>query len=226
MHIDINNTRYPYNYTPDTCPLCHHGVEPKIIGSNAVERKSHKGNILQIIYRCPRQDCQKAFIATFWQGRDYRGSKESEFSLRNTAPYRGEDPVIPNEIKSLSSNFTEIYGQAHTAEHYALDQIAGVGYRKALEFLIKDFCISKHTDKEEEIKSKFLGVCINEFVDDTNIKECARRATWLGNDETHYIRKWEDKDIKDLKILIELTMSWIRNNVLTEQYMADMNNAT
>jgi hypothetical protein len=32
----------------------------------------------------------------------------------------------------------EIAQQASDAEQYGLDQIAGVGYRKALEFLIKD----------------------------------------------------------------------------------------
>lgn len=27
------------------------------------------------------------------------------------------------------------------------------------------------------------------------------RAAWLGNDETHYVRKWPEKDVKDLKSL-------------------------
>ena len=226
MHIDIESVRYPYDSMPDTCPLCHHGIEPLMIGSNVVKGKSHKGNILQLLYRCPRQDCQRAFIATYWQTHNIRGGFDKLFSLRNTAPYRGKEPVITDEIKTISANFIEIYSQAHTAEHYGLNQIAGVGYRKSLEFLLKDFCISKYPDKEQEIKAKFLGVCINEFVDDVNIKECARRAAWLGNDETHYVRKWEDKEIKDLKILLELTMAWIRNYVLTAQYLADMGNVT
>lgn len=226
MHIDIEGTRYPYDSIPDTCPLCHHGIEPRMIGSNVVERKGHEGNILQLLYRCPRQDCQRAFIATYWQGRNYPGELEKIFALRNTAPYRGVEPEIPDEIKKLSTNFVEIYSQAHTAEHYGLSQIAGVGYRKSLEFLVKDYCISKNTENEQEIKTNFLGVCINEFVDDANIRECAKRAAWLGNDESHYVRKWEDKEIKDLKILIQLTMAWIRNHVLTAQYLADMNNAS
>jgi len=226
MRIDIEKVRYNYDSIPDTCPLCHHGIEPRMIGSNVVERRNSEGNILQLLYRCPRQDCQRAFIATYWQGHSFRGTLEDTFSLRNTAPYHGKEPMIPEEIKKLSANFNEIYSQAHTAQHYGLDQIAGVGYRKALEFLVKDFCISKHPEKDQEIKTKFLGACINEFVDDANIKECAKRAAWLGNDESHYVRKWENKEIKDLKILIELTMAWIRNHVLTAQYLADMGNAT
>ena len=45
---------------------------------------------------------------------------------------------------------------------------------------------------------------------------------WLGNDETHYVRKWEEKDIRDLKILIRLTESWIQNSILTDKYLREM----
>lgn len=112
--------------------------------------------------------------------------------------------------------------QSSSAEHYQLDQIAGVGYRKALEYLIKDYAIHKSPNDKERIKSLFLGNVINEFVDDKNVQECAKRAAWLGNDETHYVRKWEEKDINDLKTLIKLTEAWITNNLLTEKYMSEM----
>ena len=37
----------------------------------------------------------------------------------------------------------------------------------------------------------------------------ARRE--LGDDETHYERRWIDKDLNDLKNLIRLTVNWIAN---------------
>jgi hypothetical protein len=43
-----------------------------------------------------------------------------------------------------------------------------------------------------------------QFVRDTSVELCASRATWLGNDETHYIKKWPDKDLSDLKKLIDI----------------------
>ena len=70
----------------------------------------------------------------------------------------------------------------------------------ALEFLIKDYACLENPDKEEVIKKTLLGKCINEYILDSNVKACAKRATWLGNDETHYVRKWTDQDISDLKI--------------------------
>lgn len=42
---------------------------------------------------------------------------------------------------------------------------------------------------------------------------------WLGNDETHYVRKWEASDISDLKMLIDLTAHWMTSELLTERYL-------
>jgi len=131
-------------------------------------------------------------------------------------------PEIFPEVAEVSPTFKTIYEQASAAENYGLDQISGVGYRKALEFLIKDFCIYKMPDDEEKIKSSLLGQVISNHVEDANLKTCANRAAWLGNDETHYVRKWEDKDINDLKTLIELSCVWIKSNVLTEKYLEEM----
>lgn len=73
-----------------------------------------------------------------------------------------------------------------------MSQICGVGYRKALEFLIKDYLISGESGEErkEAIKNKFLGNCIQYDVVNEQIKIVAQRAVWLGNDETHYTRIW------------------------------------
>ena len=66
-------------------------------------------------------------------------------------------------------------------------QICGTGYRKSLEFLIKDYLISTlPEDQHEAIKNKFLNNCIRDNISNINIKTVASRAVWLGNDETHY----------------------------------------
>ena len=67
-----------------------------------------------------------------------------------------------------------------------------------------------------------MGSCINEDVSDERIKQVAKRATWLGNDETHYVRKWEDKDVKDLVSLIDLTIRWIESEIETKKLLESM----
>ena len=125
-------------------------------------------------------------------------------------------------VADISPNFVKLLNQSLAAESHNLDQIVGIGLRKALEYLTKDYCVRKHPTKEDEIKAAFLGKCISDFVTDPNIQNCAKRAAWLGNDETHYTRVWTDHDINDLKILIRLTQNWISNELLTQKYLSEM----
>ena len=83
----------------------------------------------------------------------------------------------PEEVANLSPTFVEIASQAAPREGYGLDQVAGVGYRKAVEFLIKDYCIDRHPNAAAEISRTSLAACINNYVGDQNVKRCAQRAT-------------------------------------------------
>jgi hypothetical protein len=127
-----------------------------------------------------------------------------------------------DSIREVSPTFCSIYNESFRAEQLGLMQICGVGYRKSLEFLIKDYLKKKHPGKVAEIENKFLGRCIKEDIADANVKAVAERATWLGNDETHYVRKWVDKDLTDLKKLIDLTLHWMAAEELTADTLASM----
>lgn len=97
-----------------------------------------------------------------------------------------------------------------------LDEIAGLGYRKALEFLIKDFAIHEHPDEEESIKAKPLAKCIKSYITNENITTLAERSAWIGNDEAHYIRKQEDRDVSDMKAFIQAIVYFIGMILITE----------
>lgn len=229
--VDIDQRRYTRDREPEECPLCHFAVHPEEITWTLASSSEGRRGILEVVYQCPRKDCHRYFVAR------YRRSDIDiptiatavglspgirEFILFEAVPSNPLSSNIPSEIASVSPLFPEIYAQALAAENYDLDQIAGVGYRKSLEYLIKDYCISINKDKEDEIKSAYLSTCITKFVDSPQVKLCAERATWLGNDETHYVRKWLDKDINNQKELIILTINWIHSSILTQEYAGDM----
>jgi hypothetical protein len=65
-------------------------------------------------------------------------------------------------------------------------------------------------------------MCINDHITNENIKIAAKRASWLGNDETHYERIWVGKDLQDLKKLIDLTVHWIEMEQMTKEAIQDM----
>lgn len=68
----------------------------------------------------------------------------------------------------------------------------------------------------------FLSRCIKKYIDDVEIKSRAERAAWLGNDETHFFKKWPEKDLSDLKNLIKITISSINTKLLAEKYQKEM----
>lgn len=187
------------------CPFCHTNIVPNYLYIDN----------FNLFACCPNNTCNSHFVLV--RNNDGKYVKV----LPNSIPLSKEFSEI---INTISPTFSTIYNQAYHAEQTNLDQICGVGYRKALEFLIKDYLISKEEDdaKKENIKSKFLNNCIQENVQNENIKNVAKRAVWLGNDETHYIRKWADKDVSHLKQLIELTIKWIESEVETERVLQEM----
>lgn len=121
-----------------------------------------------------------------------------------------EESNYPGEIKKYSKQFILIYQQALTAEINGLTEICGLGYRKAFEFLLKDFLLRKHEKSEHQaIKSMPISQCISKYVTSDEIKLVAHRVLWLGNDQAHYLKKWKGKTLTDLKYLIKLTIKWI-----------------
>jgi hypothetical protein len=125
-------------------------------------------------------------------------------------------------IDLVSGRFTELYNQASAAEAYGLADIAGTGYRKALEFLVKDYCVALSPEDAEAIRKKFLKNVIDDHLGDGKLKTAATLTTWLGNDEGHYERRWVDKDLKDLKALLNLTITFVNEEVQLEQYVQSM----
>ena len=54
------------------------------------------------------------------------------------------------------------------------------------------------------------------------VQNVAERCLWLGNDETHYLRKWADRDVDDLVGLIKLAMHWIEIDHLSKSCVKEM----
>lgn len=165
---------------------------------------------------CPSTQCSKSFIAYFYEGA-HRYIFDNKVTHGNVIT---ED--FPIGILEISPSFSEIYSQAFAAEQQGLTEICGVGYRKSLEFLIKDYLILNNPSEQEKIEKKMLAQCIGEYVDNDKIKTVAKRAAWLGNDETHYVRKWEGRNLGDLKNLIKLTVHWIEMELLTKEFEESM----
>ncbi len=197
---------------PDKCPFCHKAITPNILFAHRYDRE------LEVFLYCPDSNCNKSFIGYY---DNYDGSSTYKFA-KKVSQGKLIGKKFSETIKEISSSFELIFNEAFSAEQQNLSEVCGVGYRKALEFLIKDYLIFNNEKEKTKIEKMQLGNCIKTYVNDNRIKTVAQRAAWIGNDETHYIRKWEGKNLGDLKKLIELTVHWIEMERLTESFEEDM----
>ena len=199
---------------PDKCPICHHYSEIPVV--KTFREPNDTG--VQVVFQCAFAGCKSFFIGYY----PPEGQKELKF----LKPQKPEMASFPDSIRELSPSFISIYEEAEEALHIGLTQIAGPGYRKAFEFLIKDYAKSLRHEEADRIEQMFSGNVVKEFISDPRIITVATRALWLGNDETHYLRKWTEHDIKDLITLINLAMHWIEIERLSQAYSEKMPNPT
>lgn len=221
MQYNISYNCHSYKISvnePEECPCCKHSLKPSVLYKDLIANNNSELS-LYAMYLCTH--CYTPFICKFSNLIKSPNSSSDYTYFSSTLaliePNIFQATNFNNCIVELSPDFVTIYNQSSEAEHLNLDQIAGIGYRKALEFLIKDFLIKHENKDEKKVKSTALGSCIDTMIDNPQLKLVASRATWLGNDQTHYEQKYFDKDISDLKRLIELSVHWISMIYLTEE---------
>jgi len=198
---------------PSECPICKHAIKPETLFKKDFIDDTDKW-FLSFTYLC--RHCFQTFIALHechlvnnaQQGRKYTST------LKHISPNSFVEKTFSEELTELSPAFVKIYNQALAAQTSSLDEIAGLGYRKAVEFLVKDYCISKNADKGDEIKKTWLTDCISKYIFDERIKTLATRIVWLGNDAAHYVRKFEEHDITTMKSFINALINYIESEVI------------
>lgn len=174
--------------------MCHVALHPDVLTATV------RDNNLYVVHYCP--SCEGVFYSHYVK-------IGSIYYFRYAFPNELENTTFSESIKILSPKFSEIYRQAESAEEQGLLEICGMGYRRALEFLVKDYLRQANPEHSEEIKKQPLAACIKSRIGDHRIKTLAERATWIGNDETHYIRKHENLDVQDMKMFIRAMVAYI-----------------
>lgn len=199
----VNNRQVDVNTVPNVCPICHVTIEPEFLGPPPATGFRW----MEVYYRCTNKKCRRQFTALFRYVRS--NGQTPAYEYERSVPTEPEIPAFEEIVKTLSPDFVCVYGQAIAAEAYGLTDVAGPGLRKSLEFLVKDYAIHLKPEASEDIKAAPLARVIEQHLSGERVPVVSLRAAWLGNDETHYERRWADKDLQDLKKLIGATVHFI-----------------
>lgn len=193
------------------CPHCHIATSPTFInGYLIVSKENDIVPTAFIILYCP--SCKKLYVAEYYIPIGFGYNEIGNFPSA-IYPQNPKERIFSDNINNLSPMFVDTYNQAVSAEtNKKTIGLAGLGYRKALEFLIKDYLINlKHQDKDTIIRLE-LGKCVDKL--EADLQHIAKASVWLGNDETHYFRKNTDYSIQDLKLFIDCLVTDIEREYI------------
>ena len=194
------------------CPVCKHAISPIYVTCTLNSEET-----ATVLNYC--RACKNTFITNYKIQKLGKSTAQYDYyngDILESVPQRFKEEIFDEKVACLSPRFVKIYNQALVAETQGLDEIAGIGYRKSLEFLVKDFAIREHPDDIDNIKTIRLAKCIEKYIDDQRIATLAEKSAWIGNDETHYVRKQEDRDISDMKKFIKAILYFIGMVLATE----------
>lgn len=200
---------------PEICPLCGSTIKPDELFFSTFKENNGMEH-LAALYLC--RHCYRIFTAL--HSLVLGSGTPKQYTLDYIGPKKFSARVFEENISKLSASFVKIYNQAKEAETLGLDEIAGIGYRKSLEFLIKDYLIHTAPDDADKIKGMELGNCIANKLSNEKLKAVASRCAWLGNDMTHYVQHFEDRDIKDMKNFIDAVVYWVSMELITEDALS------
>ncbi len=212
--INLINSKDSYmQYEEETvCPICKASISPTYLASSLNNRED-----ASIFNACPA--CHNSFVTYYGVYVSGKATDRNVYycsTIISSEPNKFFKKSFDKSISTLSPQFDKIYNQALAAESYGLDEIAGLGYRKSLEFLVKDFAIKLHPDSIEEIKKLMLSPCIKKYIENDQIRTLVERSAWIGNDEAHYVRKQQDRDVNDMKAFIKATVYFIGMYLISE----------
>lgn len=186
----------------DECPLCHTSIAPQLISAVSTENPITRQTAFTAAFLCPK--CNHIFHMDF--------DELSKSTIYPKAPKLD----LPEEIHLEYPEFSKIYAQALSAEAYGLDEIAGIGLRKALEYFVKRYAEKYTLADKETLKKESLSQTIDR-IPNQQIQSLAKMLSWLGNDQTHITQKHPQYGIDDMKRFIQGLIYFIMMNRLVSE---------
>lgn len=206
----------PYSKTvkcPLTCPYCGKVVEftPK-----AQVNLDFNKNDKIFFYTLHTKCCNKLSIATYHYHSDsdetYK-SEDSRYELLSVYPGQ-KLTYLPDSVVNISPRFYKLYNDSEFAYLNNMFELAGSGFRNSLEVLIKDYAIIELNENPEKVSKTKLYNCIENYLPDPLLKNAADVVRILGNDYTHYQRKYEQHNVSLLKTYLDIFIKRIDANYL------------
>ena len=191
---------------PQTCPWCGIGNNPT--NNEAGKIEIQEGYIFSMHHRCPA--CKKYHMT----------NQEYLHQANKTTMVLVYPNKVVTDIDRLfieyAPRFVEFYSEAIEAEKSGLENIAGTGYRSAVECLIKDYALAFELDTKEYLSDPKLTFnnAIDRYVkDDDLLKGALHFIRTVGNGYTHW-NKSTSISLPELKNYVDIIIQIFKSKFM------------
>lgn len=203
MSLNFGTNQNYSGEVPLQCPYCGRAVELSV---KTVDRRDFGGSENIVFYTFFVKCCSKFIFAAYHH-------TEDGYIFVSSYP-EGEPEQLPASVEKISERFVKLYNDSSYAESKGMYELAGTGYRNSIEVLIKDFAINELNQPREEVVKKSLFESIELYLDHKDLVTSADVVRILGNDLTHYERKYEEYDLNTLKSYLNIFINMIHTKYL------------
>ena len=192
---------YSFKYEkPIICPYCGISTDASYTKKDIYQMTN--GVLLTATCNCT--SCLKSFFhASFHKTDDPECAKN--VCLFPSVEY---EQFQNKNIAAFSPRFIDLYNQALNAEFCGNIDIAAIGFRASLEVLIKDHAINVLHEDESQVSKMKLIESISRYLS-KDLANSADVVRILGNDYTHYKRKYPEIDFEILKKYMDIFIQQI-----------------
>lgn len=193
---------------PKFCPHCGAVNNPKsqILSRNKIKTSDKEESVISITHFC--NACNKSHFSIEVQNDD------NSFSIKSIYP-ETQPTLLAEEVIRLSPRFAKVYADSEAAEQRGATELAGTGYRSALEILIKDYALKYSGDNKEAIAKLNLSSAIQKYFNG-DVFNAAEVVRLLGNDYTHWEKQYDFK-LSQLKAYLDIFVSNIKIQVMVKE---------
>lgn len=194
------HSSFSFNYQkPAICPHCGFGTDAIV---NEKDFYSfNDGHLLIAVCQCTA--CHKSFFFTCETSGTDDAPMVCMYPANQIVPYKNEN------LAAISERFIDMYNQALLAEYNQNFELAAIGFRSSLEILVKDYAIQELGEPAETVSKQSLCNAIATYLQQADLVNTADVVRILGNDYTHYQRKYPEHDFALLKKYMEIFLSQI-----------------
>jgi len=192
---------------PQSCPHCGINTDSLLVFHKTfVYDESVKENLLIFVWKCTA--CKKTYVS-------FHNVSNNSITYMGVFPQKTVS-FSDEYLLKVSPKFIEIYNQALTAEKNGSFELAAIGFRTSLEILIKDYAINCLKENKDEVIATNLNNAISKYLKTDDMINTADVVRILGNDHTHYERKYPEHDFILLKEYMDIFISLVRTKIMIQ----------